>query len=170
MLDPVHDSLVKYIRAMTRNREETKDILGETLLVAFKRIDEVNKPEPFGYFLFTIARRVFARMKWRRRLFSAVKSEQMERCWDQSTSPDMAADRDILYSVLKLLPERQREAIVLFELSGFSLDEIRLMQGGSLSGVKSRFARGRAKLTTALRDNPASWESVNLKPTDEVGQ
>jgi len=40
----------------------------------------------------------------------------------------------------------QREAIVLFELDGYSLEEIATIQGVTLSAVKTRLARGREKL------------------------
>jgi len=50
------------------------------------------------------------------------------------------------------LPDKQREAIVLFELSGFSIEEIRELQGGTISGVKMRLKRGRNQLRLWLED------------------
>jgi RNA polymerase sigma-70 factor (ECF subfamily) len=44
------------------------------------------------------------------------------------------------------LPAVQREAVVLFELEGFSIEEIATLQRVSISAVKSRLARGRARL------------------------
>jgi len=40
----------------------------------------------------------------------------------------------------------QREAVVLHEIEGFSVEEIAEMQGVTLSAVKSRLTRGREKL------------------------
>ena len=45
--------------------------------------------------------------------------------------------------MLGTLPDVQREAIVLFEMQGFSIDEIASLQRASVSAVKSRLARGR---------------------------
>jgi RNA polymerase sigma-70 factor (ECF subfamily) len=44
------------------------------------------------------------------------------------------------------LPAAMREAIVLYEVDGFSVEEIASMQKVSLSAVKSRLARGRDRL------------------------
>jgi len=44
---------------------------------------------------------------------------------------------------LAALPAVQREAVVLFELEGYSIDEIAAFQEVSPSAVKSRLARGR---------------------------
>jgi DNA-directed RNA polymerase specialized sigma24 family protein len=42
---------------------------------------------------------------------------------------------EALYRAMKRLPEKQREAVSLYEISGFSLAEVQQIQGGSLSGV-----------------------------------
>ena len=164
-LEPVHDELVRYIRAMTFDRDDMLDILGETLLAAFERFDAIEKPESFRYFLFTIARRVFARMKWRRRLFVRLTPSQIERCWSSEPPPDEVADTAALYQMLQRLPERSRETLLLFQLGGFSLEEIRAIQGGSLSGVKSRLVRARQRLADMLRPNEVVAE--RLKRTVE---
>ena len=51
-----------------------------------------------------------------------------------------------LYQALSRLPLAVREAIVLYEIEGFSQEEICNIQGGTLSGVKSRINRGRESL------------------------
>jgi RNA polymerase sigma-70 factor (ECF subfamily) len=47
---------------------------------------------------------------------------------------------------LAVLPPEQREAVVLFEIEGFSVQEVAEMQGVTVSAVKSRVSRGRKKL------------------------
>jgi RNA polymerase sigma-70 factor (ECF subfamily) len=47
---------------------------------------------------------------------------------------------------LAALPAEQREAVVLFELDGMSVEEIADLQQVSPSAVKSRLSRGRARL------------------------
>jgi RNA polymerase sigma-70 factor (ECF subfamily) len=48
------------------------------------------------------------------------------------------------------LPDKQKEAIILFEISGFKIAEIAEMQGATESAVKSQLKRGREKLTNIL--------------------
>ena len=54
----------------------------------------------------------------------------------------------ILLGLAHRLPQPYREAVVLSDVEGKSLDEISRIAGISLSGAKSRVARGREKLRT----------------------
>jgi len=59
-------------------------------------------------------------------------------------------DNVIIRTALAKLPPKYREALVLFELNGLSVDEIRRIQGGTASAVKLRLMRGRTMLAKAL--------------------
>ena len=99
---------------------------------------------------------------------------------DSQPSAEVAMDVQLLYEALDNLPVKQRDAVILFEITGFSLEEIRAMQGGTLSGVKARVARGRRKLAKLLGAD--KWEnagkngavnSLNIDsphPTQPVGR
>jgi RNA polymerase sigma-70 factor (ECF subfamily) len=47
---------------------------------------------------------------------------------------------------LDTLAAPEREAVVLFEIEGYSIEEIARMQHASVPAVKSRLVRGRARL------------------------
>ena len=47
---------------------------------------------------------------------------------------------------LASLPAVQREAVVLFEVEGYSIEEIAAWQKASVPAVKARLQRGRARL------------------------
>jgi RNA polymerase sigma-70 factor, ECF subfamily len=153
LLEPVYDDVVRYIRAMTRNAEDTRDVLGETLLTAFEHFGELRNSASFKFFMITIARRVFSRTIWKQKLFAHVDRKTMESFWDPMAPPDLAPDIALLYEMLRRIPLKQRDAIVLFELQGFSIQEIRDLQGGSISGVKMRLSRARRQLEELLREN-----------------
>jgi RNA polymerase sigma factor (sigma-70 family) len=55
-----------------------------------------------------------------------------------------------LHVALAQLVEEQREAIILFEIAGFSIKEIVEIQAVSQSAVKQRLKRGREKLVEIL--------------------
>jgi RNA polymerase sigma-70 factor (ECF subfamily) len=150
LLDPVHDNLARFVRAMAHDREEARDLMAETLLVAFERFDALKEERAFMSYLFTIARRTCGHRTRRRQLFGDYNEHRAAMLHATSPAPDEAADISALYAALEKLPAEQREAVVLFELSGLPLDEIREIQGGSLSGVKARLARGRRKLAKLL--------------------
>ncbi len=69
---------------------------------------------------------------------------------DNGATADQKLEVKELYEALQELPEKQRETVVLFEISGLSLNEIQEIQGDSLSAVKSRLVRAREKLSQIL--------------------
>ena len=164
LLEPVYDRLTRYVRAMTPDREEARDILGETVLAAYESFERVDSPDSFVFYLFTVARRIHWKWRWKRQFFIPIGNHHNDlEC--TGAAPDALADVGHLRSALQKLPFKQREAVALFEISGFSLLEIREIQGGTLSGVKARLARGRRRLATLLADSELS-ASMDLKQSE----
>jgi RNA polymerase sigma-70 factor (ECF subfamily) len=161
LLLPVRGRLAHFARAMTRNHDEANDLVSDTILAALERFEHIRGHEAFLSYLFTIAVRIHRRRRWRARLFGSYSEEQAAAIPDGGVMPDRAADVAMLHRALARLPERQREALVLFEISDLSLEEIRAVQGGSLSGVKSRIVRARQKLAELLDapENPAGADA-----------
>ena len=56
----------------------------------------------------------------------------------------------MLHKALSYLPELQREALILFEITGYSIKEIMEIQKSGSSAVKQRLARGRKELATRI--------------------
>lgn len=150
LLRPHNASLSRFARAMTRDADAAKDLISETVLKAFESFDSLRDGSSFLSYLFTIAVRLHNRERSRGKLWGIFDREHAEQLPYKGSAPDASVDVQLLYAALKHLPEKQREAIVLFEISGLSLEEIREIQGGSLSGVKSRIVRGRASLAELL--------------------
>jgi RNA polymerase sigma-70 factor (ECF subfamily) len=163
LLRPAHNRLESFAYAMTRDADEAKDLVSETLLRAYEHFDEIRNPSAFTGYLLTIASRLQKRRRWRHRIFEAFDINRTESIADTASLPDARVDVDTLYRALAQLPEAQRETVVLFEISGLSLDEIQGIQGGSLSGVKSRLVRGRERLRQLLgdADDQMTMENVN---------
>jgi RNA polymerase sigma-70 factor (ECF subfamily) len=73
----------------------------------------------------------------------------------QSPQPDafeLLADLVSLSTAIRKLPPRQREAVVLYHLSGLSIDEIAGQVHSPPGTVKARLSRGRAALAQQLGD------------------
>jgi len=156
-------SLYRFAYALTRSDDEAKDLVSETVLAAHTSFPKLRDVGGFRKSLYTIARRLHRRKTWRSRIFSPLEAgNHIEESQNESSH-----DIDVLLQALHSLPNRQREAVMLFELSGLSLEEIRTIQGGSLSGVKSRVARGRETLQTLLSDTRVIVPSVAGKPAQE---
>jgi RNA polymerase sigma-70 factor (ECF subfamily) len=153
---PLHAGFMKYCRGLTGNREDALDLAGETMLISFGNFEKLRNRDSFKAYLYGVARRLRLH-HFRRIRFRGVFDENLaEMLIDQSSLPDSDYDVQVIYGLLDQLPSKQREAFILFEISGFSLNEIRELQGGSLSGVKMRLQRAREQLR--------QW----LEPSDNI--
>ncbi len=150
LFEPLQPHLQRFVLAMTRNEELTKDIIGETILIAFERIDALRHDEAFLSFLFTIATRIYRKRSREMERTVGIEPEDVAGLFDHATPPDVAADIAALYVALEKLPQKQREAVLLYEVIGLSTQEIRDVQGGTLVGVRVRIARARKKLARIL--------------------
>src|SRR5687768_15367959 len=157
LLLPVQKRLEAFCFAMTRNDEEACDLVGETILRAYEHFAQIRDSEAFLSYLFTIASRLHKRKRWRGRLFGSYDADSAEAMPYGGTAPDVSVDVEKLYEALAQLPDQQREAVVLYEITAPSVAEIQEIQGGALSSVKMRLSRARKALPTILGvDEPDS--------------
>lgn len=173
LLRPYQASLSRFAQAMTGNAESAKDLVSETVLKAYESYDKLRDTGGFQSYLFTIASRIANRDRSRGRRWADWDEERMNEIPANGASPEQGIEIELLYRALQQLPEKQREAIVLFEITGLSLEEVREIQGGSLSGVKSRIVRGREGLAdllgvTAERDQARSLQPRPVSPVPTV--
>jgi RNA polymerase sigma-70 factor, ECF subfamily len=151
--------LQRFVQAMTRDVEQTNDLVGETLYLAYKHFDTLREAQAAKSWLFTIARREFYELLRKNKPLQAL-TEQEEEWWeDTAPLPDTQADIHLLYQAMERLPAKQREAILLFDVFGFSLNDVVELQGDSLSAVKQRLKRGRERL--------ARYLGVKAAPSDD---
>lgn len=168
LLKPHHDRLARFARAMTRSREEAEDLMGDTLLAALEHFEQLRHEEAFVSWLFSIASRLQQRRRIKSRIFDSLTLRFGLRFDDEHAqevlqsgaepepperggmSPETFVDVNLLYNALERLPAKQREALVMFEISGLSLAEIQHIQGDSLSAVKMRLVRARERLQELL--------------------
>lgn len=173
LYEECRESLVRFARSMTRNPEEAKDLVQETTLAAYERFESLKNEKAFLSFLFTIASRIHKRQLWRRRLFFNFSTDKDEEdilgdLVAPCENPEDRYDVEMLNKALHCLPEKQREAVILFEIIGLKMEEIAEIQGGSVSGVKSRVQRGRQELEDILVNNKKTKKDFNLQSGDRI--
>lgn len=168
---PLRHRLHRFACALTQSREEGLDLTGDTILAALENYNPDLPEESFRSYLFTIAVRIHRRGRKRRERIRRLDDLEAENERSRLSPPDLDTDIRALREALARLPLRQQEAVVLFELSDMSLQEIRKIQGGSLSGVKSRIVRGRKRLAELLGVEPdlpqslPNVEKISIEPT-----
>ncbi len=150
---PLHDRLIRFVQSMVFNKEEVKDIVGETVLKTYENYETLRQKEALLSFMFTIASRLVYKAQENKKQHSFLSdSEHTDQVADTAASPHLKMEMKELYQAIHQLPEKQREALVMFEISGLSLNEIQQIQGDTLSAVKSRIARARESLKRILEE------------------
>lgn len=154
LYEPVHERFERFCRARVYGNMDYRDLMNDTLLLAYEKIDTLKTNDAFVYFLFGIAVRI---------LSNTHRKKREERIHDERTtqgiisyerSPETDMDIHFLYLALQELPEEQRECIILFEITGFSIKEIAEIRKASESAIKQRLKRGREKLMEILHTKP----------------
>ena len=152
LYEPIHHRFVKFCQARLHNSDETQDLVNETLLRAYENFEQLRNKDAFLYFLFGIATRVLNGQYRKKKFWGVYDASFSESIPDRQWDPSQQADVHILYKALDQLPPKQREALILFEISGFPIKDIQQIQNSKESAVKARLIRGRKKLATILSE------------------
>lgn len=128
------------------NRDEADDIAQEALVKAYLSLSKYEGTT----WLYRIAYHQFIDTTRFRRIMQPM--DVLEKQEDAS----FAADRDFrfqsLYIALEELPPKERTAILLFYLNGYSIREITDIVEATEDAVKKQLSRGREKLKILLKN------------------
>jgi RNA polymerase sigma-70 factor (ECF subfamily) len=158
LLKPIQRNLEAYCLRLTHDRDEARDLMQDTIVLVWQNFDSLRDHTAFKSFCFTVATNAFRRRHSRRRLFGLLPDDHDEESNDPT--PEQRTDHMLLHEALQKLPERSREAILLFELADMSVADIQRIQGGTASGVKVRLMRARRRLQELLGVTPSNTASL----------
>ena len=151
LLKPIHGQAVATARRLSRSVHDGDDLYQDAVLRAYDKLDGLRDESRFrSWFFATLLSRHRSRVRRPRREWVSIEDgldpgvepvgqdgtlwEEERRCADRAAR------------ALALLKPVQREAIVLHDIEGFSVEEVADMQGVTIPAVKSRLTRGREKL------------------------
>ena len=150
LLKPHYNDAANYCRALCSgsSKAEAEDILHQALLKAFEKIDSLKDEGKFRSWFFQIITRCFytavRKPFWSR--FVSLNSDKGEAAFT-IFEDDYFEENQLLIGALSKLEKKERAALLLFEIGGFSIKEITKMQNeNSESAIKSRLSRARKKL------------------------
>ena len=154
---PVHDRFERFCRARVYGEMEHGDLMNESLLIAFQKFDGLKNENALLSYLIGIAIRVLSNANRKNRAKGSL-SEVNELARQAEDRTETRLEVSILYEALAELPVEQRESLILFEISGFSIKEIAKLHKTRESTVKQRLRRGRNKLGKILNAEPKTSE------------
>lgn len=142
--------LRSYFLRRVSNSDDADDLLGQTFLAAWRRLEDFPEdPEGGRRWLFGIAIRVLSthQRSWRRRANVVAKLAAQP----AAPTPIDDADRVAVRDAVRRLSHAHRELVMLVHWEGFSVAEASELIGISASTARSRYAAARASLRTSLK-------------------
>lgn len=140
------------VRRLIGNRAVAEDLFQETMMALFQRLPEFRGEAPLGAWLRQIAISkclMFLRSPWHRaRLHLDRHGEEAALAFDPSslTTPAPREEGLDMERALASLSPTARAVVWLFEVEGYSHEEIARYFGRSISFSKSQLARAHVKL------------------------
>ena len=136
---------------------EYSDLMNDTLLVAYSKFDSIKNKTSLLSYLCGVSIKLLANSNRKLKPKLGLDSKQIVTV-DSNANTDKDIKVVLLYEAMSYLPEIQRECLILFEITGFSIKEIMEIQKSSESAIKQRLRRGRQRLTEIL-----TFESENKR-------
>jgi RNA polymerase sigma-70 factor (ECF subfamily) len=152
LLAPIHDQARLTARRLCGSSAEGDDLFQDAVIRANGKLSmlrDESRFKPWFYAVLLSLHRTRSRRAFWRRFLPLEEQEARGQepvgedgsRWEQEHVQASRVSR-----ALTKLPSVQREAVVLYDLEGFSIEEIAVMQQVTASAVKSRLSRGRKRL------------------------
>lgn len=130
------------------HKDDADDIAQDTLVKAYLASTGYQDKGKFKSWLFKIAHNTFLNHKAAQRIYESIDEA---RTFAGTSATDAKYVYQDLYLALSTLPPKERSAIVLFYLDGYSVREISKMTDTNEEAVKKQLSRGRDKLKIRLK-------------------
>jgi len=146
--------LYHFLLTKTRNHHQAEDLLQDTFLITYRKLDRFNPAYPFSSWIFTIANRLaishYRKQKpWVEEVEFAVEttasSEVIEQEWARS----------LWAHAKRLLTENHFTALRLFYTEGMTIDQVAAAMNRKPNSVKVWLHRARKRLAQELKPRPS---------------
>lgn len=180
LVGQIGPDLYKMIYAQVRDHDDTDEILQECLIRIYKHLGTLREVAKFpGWISRMIVNQCHShRLKRSRTTMEStedmVEMQDLDVMWQ---NPHVGNPRKVLVRkeimadinhAIRELPPRQRSAIVLFEIEGFSIREIADALKCSQGAVKFNIHQARKKLKVSLRQYVRQRPSDRKKEIEEA--
>jgi RNA polymerase sigma-70 factor (ECF subfamily) len=142
---------------LSSDLEEARDIRQQTFLKALEGLPAFNGEAQFSTWLYRIVVNLCRdRIRAAQSRESALRALETRQGGHSSVLPDCDAERAEtarkVAEAVAVLPEREREVVVLRHYQGCTFSEIAEIAGAPASTIKSRMLRGLQHLRVLLKD------------------
>lgn len=177
LVKPHYNDALRYCRALCSGKysDDAKDVLQQAFLRAIENFASLKEDSKFKSWFFKIITNCFydiTRKSFWKNLMSLDNYEAKENIPDLFNNMEMSDTRNLISIALGKLSDKERIAVLLFEVEGFSIEEItELQKERSQSAVKSRLSRARNKLRdiiTKLEGDYEKSKAIEMHKDSEI--
>lgn len=153
--DAYYDEVARWIRALGGPVADQDDLIQEVFVVVYRRLPDFDGRNLAGWLYRIAAHQVrdYRRLVWIKHIFRRSVALSSEVPSTRPTPVMMLETRERqrnLDRLLETLSVPLRAAFVLFEIEGYTAEEISEMQSVPTNTVRARIHRARKKLTALL--------------------
>jgi RNA polymerase sigma-70 factor (ECF subfamily) len=139
MVDRYRDAVYGYCYWRVGNFEDARDLSQETFIRAYTHLSQLHSGKKLAAWLRRIAERVCSR--W----LSGQREIPVETV-PEGGSPSLSPQAELTRQAMASLPDKERLALVMHYINGYSYDEIAGFLDTTKGAVRSRLQRGREML------------------------
>jgi len=150
LFEQTHQALLGYAVRRVADPADAADVVAETFLVAWRRIDEVPTAAEAKPWMFGVARNVLANYYRGERRRHALDGRLRDQLTTELARP--APTHLSLALAMDQLPQGDRELLRLVAWEGLARDEIAMVLRVPRATVRVRLHRARKRLLTLLED------------------
>ncbi|MEL7187015.1 MAG: RNA polymerase sigma factor [Pseudomonadota bacterium] len=151
-----NDALYRYLLRMCKHRATAEDVFQEVWGKIIKARDTYRPTAKFTTFMYRVAHNCFIDHVRRNKRHANSTEFEPGLHAAPGDSPDMETERQLarerLNEALKELPDEQRDAFLLHEEAGLSVDDIAHVTGSNRETAKSRLRYAVKKLRAAVEE------------------
>jgi RNA polymerase sigma factor (sigma-70 family) len=154
MYQAYHSAVLGYALRRTGHPEDAADVVAETFLTSWRRLDEIPPGPEVRLWLYGVARRVLANHHRGERRRSALAGRLRDDLAAAYRPPEFSGELAGIAEAFRRLPGEQRELLALEAWEGLDYGQIAVVLGCSRNAVRIRMHRARQRLNRELAGTP----------------
>ncbi|VTR76130.1 RNA polymerase sigma factor [Cellulomonas hominis] len=166
LFDRTHQPLLAYAVRRVSDPADAADVVAETYLVAWRRLDDVPDGDAARPWLFGVARRVLANLYRGERRRHALAERLRDSLTELAVEDESPATGVV--AAMRRLPGPDQEVLRLVAWEELARDEIALVLGISRTAVRVRLHRARRRLMEQMARMAADDDPVAAAPPPRV--
>ena len=142
--------ILGYVLRRTQNADDAADVVAETFLTAWRRLDELPSGDRTRLWLYGVARRVLANHRRGERRRSDLSDRLGAELSGVHRDPEFTGELASIGAAFRSLPDADRELLGLVAWECLDNAQIAVVLGCSRNAVRVRLHRARARFSSAM--------------------